>query len=101
MKLWTNESPAWISGMSGELTGDLVISGPVEVSVSDGGVEDQLDQQGGVVDGQEGVGHLAQPGQHSAHPVLVVFVAVVSWLGREHCPALNNSVHRSETRESY
>ena len=60
----------------------------MEVSVSDGGVEDELDQEGGVVDGQESVGVLAQPGQDPAHPVLVVFVAVVSRLGREDCPGL-------------
>ena len=71
----------------------------MEMSVSDGGVEDELDQQGGVVDGQEGVGVLAQPGQDPAHPVLVVFIAVVSGLGSEDCPALHHTVNTSNTRD--
>ena len=71
----------------------------MEVSVSDGGVEDELDQQGGVVDGQESVGVLTQPGQDSAHPVLVVFVAVVSRLCGEHSPALRHSPETTDHRE--
>ena len=48
---------------------------------------------------QEGVSVLAQSGKDPAHPVLVVFVAVVSRLCGEHGPALHHSPETTDHRE--
>ena len=48
---------------------------------------------------QEGVSVLAQSGKDPAHPVLVVFVAVVSRLCGEYSPALHHSPETTDHRE--